>query len=82
MAAFGTDQETMQRLLTVETRKESQKTMLLTPIGSFLDDDHLPHRRRLPLCLLCSAPRAALPAKLDKIFPHFIEQMMPPVYAG
>ena len=36
MAAFGTDQETMQRLLTVETRRESQKTMLLTPIGSFL----------------------------------------------
>ncbi|MCX5893670.1 MAG: hypothetical protein NTW80_12000, partial [Deltaproteobacteria bacterium] len=26
MAAFGTDQETMQRLLTVETRRESQKT--------------------------------------------------------
>ncbi len=36
MAAFGTDQEIMQRLLTVETRQESQKTMLLTPIGSFL----------------------------------------------
>ena len=36
MAAFGTDQEIMQRLLTVETRRESQKTMLLTPIGSFL----------------------------------------------
>ena len=36
MAAFGTDQESMQRLLTVETRRESQKTMLLTPIGSFL----------------------------------------------
>ncbi len=30
------DQETMQRVLTVETRRESQKTMLLTPIGSFL----------------------------------------------
>ena len=36
MAAFGTDQESMQRLLTVETRRESQKSMLLTPIGSIL----------------------------------------------
>ena len=36
MAAFGTDQETMQRLLTVETRQESQNTMLLTSVGSFL----------------------------------------------
>ena len=36
MAAFGTDQETMQRLLTVETRKASQNTMLLTSVGSFL----------------------------------------------
>lgn len=30
LAAFGTDHELMQRLLTVETRRESQKTMLLT----------------------------------------------------
>jgi SSS family transporter len=82
MAAFGTDQELMQRLLTVETRKESQKTMLFTPIGSFLV---------MTIFLLIGAclyafyvqnPGMLLPDKLDKIFPHFIEQTMPPVMRG
>jgi SSS family transporter len=82
MAAYGTDQEAMQRLLTVETRKVSQKTMLLTPIGSLL---------MMMLFLMVGAclyafyaqhPGLPLPAKLDKIFPHFIEQMMPPVMRG
>ena len=36
MAAFGTDHDLMQRLLTVETRKESQRTLALTPIGTAL----------------------------------------------
>jgi solute:Na+ symporter, SSS family len=82
MAAFGTDQELMQRLLTVETRRESQKTMLLTPIGSLLV---------LVIFLVVGAclyvfyaqhPGLALPEKLDTIFPHFIEQNMPPLLRG
>src|SRR5712692_8464940 len=36
MAAFGTDHDLMQRLLTVETRAESQKTLSLTPLGTLL----------------------------------------------
>jgi Na+/proline symporter len=32
MAAFGTDHDLMQRLLTVETRGESQRTLSLTPL--------------------------------------------------
>src|SRR5262249_19680778 len=36
MAAFGTDHDLMQRLLTVETRRESQRTLSLTPIGTFV----------------------------------------------
>src|SRR2546428_7440126 len=36
MAAFGTDHDLMQRLLTVETRRESQRTLALTPIGTLL----------------------------------------------
>jgi SSS family solute:Na+ symporter len=82
MAAFGTDQEIMQRLLTVETRKASQKTMLMTPIGSFLV-------MMLFLCIgaclytfYAQHPGLALPAKVDKIFPHFIEQTMPPLMRG
>ncbi len=82
MAAFGTDQETMQRLLTVETRKESQKTMLLTSVGSFLV---------MLIFLIVGAclyafyrqhPGLPLPSALDKIFPHFIEQNMPPLMRG
>jgi SSS family solute:Na+ symporter len=82
MAAFGTDQESMQRLLTVETRKESQKTMLLTPIGSFL---MMVIFLTVGTCLYAfyvQHPELMLPAKLDKIFPHFIEQVMPPVMRG
>ncbi len=82
LAAFGTDQELMQRLLTVETRQESQKTMLLTPIGSL---------SVLLIFLVIGAglfafyaqnPALSLPAKLDAIFPHFIEQVMPPWMRG
>jgi hypothetical protein len=34
MAAFGTDQDLMQRLLTVETRAQSQRTLSITPLGT------------------------------------------------
>src|SRR2546427_9327419 len=34
MAAFGTDHDLMQRLLTVVTRQERQRTLSLTPIGT------------------------------------------------
>ena len=34
IAAFGADHDLMQRLLTVETRRESQITLALTPLGT------------------------------------------------
>jgi SSS family transporter len=82
MAAFGTDQELMQRLLTVETRKESQKTMLLTPIGSFLVMIIFLFIGACLYAFYVQHPGMPLPAKLDKIFPHFIEQAMPPLMRG
>ncbi|MGA9756600.1 MAG: sodium/solute symporter [Desulfobaccales bacterium] len=82
MAAFGTDQESMQRLLTVETRKESQKTMLLTPIGSFLMMIIFLSVGACLYAFYAQHPGMPLPAKLDKIFPHFIEQAMPPLMRG
>ena len=82
MAAFGTDQETMQRLLTVETRRESQKTMLLTPIGSFLVMFIFLVIGACLYAFYVQHPGLPLPAKLDKIFPHFIEQAMPPFMRG
>jgi solute:Na+ symporter, SSS family len=82
MAAFGTDQETMQRLLTVETRQESQKTMLLTPIGSFAVMIIFLFIGACLYAFYVQNPGMPLPAKLDKIFPHFIEQTMPPLMRG
>ncbi|MCK9375134.1 MAG: sodium/solute symporter [Syntrophobacterales bacterium] len=82
MAAFGTDQETMQRLLTVETRRESQKTMLMTPIGSFLVMLIFLSVGACLYVFYAQHPGLPLPAKLDKIFPYFIEQTMPPMMRG
>ncbi|MDD5642848.1 MAG: sodium/solute symporter [Syntrophales bacterium] len=82
MAAFGTDQELMQRLLTVETRRESQKTMLLTPIGSFVVMMIFLFIGACLYTFYTQHPGLALPAKLDKVFPHFIEQTMPPLMRG
>jgi solute:Na+ symporter, SSS family len=82
MAAFGTDQETMQRLLTVESRRESQKTMLLTPIGSFLVMLIFLFVGACLYAFYAQHPGMPLPAQLDKIFPHFIEQTMPPLMRG
>jgi solute:Na+ symporter, SSS family len=82
MAAFGTDQETMQRLLTVETRQESQKTMLMTPIGSFLVMMIFLFIGACLYTFYVQHPGLLLPVKLDKIFPHFIGQTMPPYMRG
>lgn len=82
MAAFGTDQELMQRLLTVETRHESQKTMLMTPLGSFVVMAIFLVVGACLYTFYAQHPWLPLPAKLDGIFPHFVEQVMPPFMRG
>ncbi|MDO8476955.1 MAG: hypothetical protein Q7W02_12335 [Candidatus Rokubacteria bacterium] len=81
MAAFGTDHDLMQRLLTVETRGESQRTLALTPIGTLVT---------LSLYLAIGAglftyyaqqPSGALP-RPDEIFPFFIRTAMPELLRG
>jgi solute:Na+ symporter, SSS family len=81
MAAFGTDHDLMQRLLTVETRGESQRTLALTPIGTLVT---------LLLYLSIGAglfthyaqhPGAGLP-RPDEIFPFFIRTAMPELLRG
>ena len=81
MAAFGTDYDLMQRLLTVETRRESQRTLALTPIGTLVT---------LALYLSIGAglftyyaqhPGQALP-RPDEIFPFFIRTAMPEILRG
>jgi solute:Na+ symporter, SSS family len=81
MAAFGTDYDLMQRLLTVETRRQSQRTLMLTPIGTLVT---------LALYLSIGAglfayyaqhPDPALP-RADEIFPFFIRTAMPELLRG
>ena len=80
-AAFGTDHDLMQRLLTVETRKQSQRTLALTPVGTLVT---------LAIYLSIGAglftyyaqhPSAGLP-RPDEIFPFFIRTAMPEVLRG
>jgi SSS family transporter len=81
MAAFGTDHDLMQRLLTVETRRESQWTLSLTPLGTLAT---LAIYLSLGAALYAFyAQHPQLPAsRPDEILPHFVRQMMPPVLRG
>ncbi len=82
MAAFGTDQELMQRLLTVETRRQSQKSMVSTPVASGLV---LFIYLTLGTCLYVfysQNPGLPLPTKMDAIFPHVIANVMPSLMRG
>ena len=81
LAAFGTDHDLMQRLLTVETRGESQRTLVVTPLGTLVT---------LILYMGLGAGLYAfytqnpgLPvSRPDEIVPHFVAQVMPPVLRG
>jgi len=80
-AAFGTDHDLMQRLLTVETRRQSQRTLCLTVLGTLVT---------LAIYLSIGAGlfayyaqhgSAGLP-RPDEIFPHFIRTAMPELLRG
>lgn len=82
MAAFGTDHELMQRLLTVETRKESQQTLLYTIAVSFGVLLIFLSVGTLLFVFYAQHPELQLPDKLDKIYPHFTVQVMPALLRG
>ncbi|MBI4636346.1 MAG: sodium/solute symporter [Candidatus Rokubacteria bacterium] len=81
MAAFGTDHDLMQRLLTVETRSQSQRTLSLTPLGTLLT---LAIYLGLGAALYTFyAQHPDLPvSRPDEILPHFVQQVMPAVLRG
>jgi SSS family solute:Na+ symporter len=81
MAAFGTDHDLMQRLLTVETRRESQRTLSLTPLGTFVT---LVVYLGLGSALYAFyASHPGLPvSRPDEILPHFVQQVMPAALRG
>ncbi|MCG3205874.1 MAG: Sodium/glucose cotransporter [Elusimicrobia bacterium] len=82
MAAYGTDHELMQRLLTLETRQKSQKTTLATPlVGLLVLLIHLVIGAGL-FVFYQQHTGASLPAKLDDVFPHFANFEMPALLRG
>ena len=81
MAAFGTDQDLMQRLLTVETRRESQRTLSITPLGTALTlVIYLGLGAALYTFYLQHASLTV--SRPDEIVPHFVQQVMPPILRG
>jgi solute:Na+ symporter, SSS family len=81
MAAFGTDQDLMQRLLTVETRRESQRTLSITPLGTALTlVIYLGLGAALYTFYLQHA--SLMVSRPDEIVPHFVQQVMPPILRG
>ncbi len=72
----------MQRLLTVETRKSSQRTMLWTTgVSLFVLVIHLAIGTAL-YAFYAQNPSEGLPANLEAIFPHFIGHAMPGFLRG
>jgi SSS family transporter len=81
MAAFGTDHDLMQRLLTVETRRQSQRTLALTPVGTLLT---LAIYLGLGAGLYTFYVQHGAPTlvRTDEILPHFVREEMPAVLRG
>jgi solute:Na+ symporter, SSS family len=81
MAAFGTDHDLMQRLLTVESRRQSQRTLSLTPLGTLLT--LLIYLGLGSALYTFYATHPGLPvSRPDEILPHFVQQVMPAVLRG
>ena len=81
MAAFGTDQDLMQRLLTVETRSQSQRTLSITPVGTALTLTIYLGLGAALFTYYAQHPGLAH-ARPDAILPHFVQQVMPSVLRG
>jgi Na+/proline symporter len=80
-AAFGTDHDLMQRLLTVDTRKKSQRTLVLTPLGTLATLAIYFSIGAGLFTYYAQHPGAGLP-RADEIFPFFIRTAMPEVIRG
>jgi SSS family solute:Na+ symporter len=74
MAAFGTDHDLMQRLLTVETRRQSQKTLCLTPLGTLVTLLIYLGLGSALYTFYAQHPELPVP-RPDEILPHFVLTM-------
>jgi SSS family transporter len=82
MAAFGTDHDLMQRLLTVETRRESQRTLALTPLATLVALVIFLGLGAALFTFYAQHPATPPAGRADEILPHFVQQVMPPVLRG
>jgi SSS family transporter len=76
LVSFGTDQEMVQRLLTVETRKSSQKTIIST-IFTVLPVYWLYLLVGTLLYVFYQQSRSLPPEELKEILPHFARNVLP-----
>ena len=76
LVSFGTDQEMVQRLLTVETRKSSQKTIIST-IVTVLPVYWLYLLIGTLLFVFYQQSRSLPPEELKEILPHFARNVLP-----
>jgi solute:Na+ symporter, SSS family len=81
MAAFGTDHDLMQRLLTVETRRDSQRTLAVTPLATLVT---LAIYLSLGAALFAFYAQHGAPAigRNDEVLPYFVSHAMPAVLRG
>jgi solute:Na+ symporter, SSS family len=83
LSLFGTNQQPVQRYMTVKRPREAQGALLL---GVWRRRDRrvaVAAARRLPVHLLRALP-ALLPADLtpDQVMPHFVNTQVPPILTG
>ena len=81
MAAFGTDHDLMQRLLTVATRRQSQLTLSLTPLGTLATLAIYLSLGAALFTFYAQHPQLSV-SRADEILPHFVRQAMPAVLRG
>ena len=81
MAAFGTDHDLMQRLLTVETRRESQVTLSLTPLGTLLTLAIYLSLGAALYTFYATHPGLSV-SRPDEILPHYVQQVMSAPFRG
>jgi SSS family transporter len=77
LVSFGTDQEMVQRLLTVDTRKSSQKTIIATILTALPVYWLYLAIGTLLFVFYSQNPSLPLPEKLKEIFPHFTRMVLP-----
>jgi solute:Na+ symporter, SSS family len=81
MAAFGTDHDLMQRLLTVETRGESQRTLVVTPLGTLVTLAIYLGLGAALYTFYVQHPGLTV-SRPDEILPHYVQQVMPGLLRG